>query len=84
MFNSNVQPKRRMGEKPGLWFCNCRKPLGPYQLNSGHLVRCPVCGVERHSDPTVGANAKLAPGVPAAAADDDGPCVHSWENKGGS
>ena len=53
MFNSNVQPKRRMREKPGLWHCNCRTPLGPYQLNSAHLKRCPVCGVARHSDPTV-------------------------------
>ncbi len=65
-FNSNVQPKRRMREKPGPWHCNCRKPLGPYQLNSAHLMRCGVCGVARHSDPTVSATVKLATQSPAA------------------
>jgi hypothetical protein len=66
VFNSNVQPKRRMRERPGLWHCNCRKPLGPYQLNSAHLKRFPVCGVARHSDPTVAANVKLAPDSPVS------------------
>jgi hypothetical protein len=47
--------------RSGLWYCNCRKPLGPYRLNSAHLERCPSCGVARHSDPTVAANAKLSP-----------------------
>jgi hypothetical protein len=61
LFNSNVQPRRRIREKPGLWHCNCRKLLGPYQLNSAHLKRCPVCGVARHRDPTVAANVRLAP-----------------------
>jgi hypothetical protein len=61
VFNSNVQPKRRMREKPGLWHCNCRKPLGRYQLNAAHLKRCSVCGVARHSDPTVATDLKLAP-----------------------
>ena len=46
--------------RSGLWHCNCRKPLGPYQLNSAHLERCPSCGVVRHSDPTVAANAKVS------------------------
>jgi hypothetical protein len=50
--------------RSGLWHCNCRKPLGPYQLNSAHLMRCPSCGVARHSDPTVAANAKLVPHSP--------------------
>jgi hypothetical protein len=44
VFNSNVQPKRRMKERPTPWHCNCRKQLGPYQLNHAHLKRCPVCG----------------------------------------
>jgi hypothetical protein len=66
VFNSNVQPKRQMREKAGLWYCNCRKPLGPYQLNSAHLKRCPVCGVARHRDPTVAANVRLAPHAPAS------------------
>jgi hypothetical protein len=39
-------------KEPGAWHCNCRKPLGPYQLNHPHLRRCPVCGVARHHDPT--------------------------------
>ena len=64
MFNSNVQPKRRMREKPGLWHCNCRTPLGPYQLNSALLMHCLVCGVARHNDPTVAANVTLAPHSP--------------------
>jgi hypothetical protein len=34
--------------------------LGPYRLNLAHLMRCAVCGVARHSDPTVTKNAKLA------------------------
>jgi hypothetical protein len=53
---------------PGLWHCNCRTPLGPYQLNSAQLTRCPVCGVARHSDPTVAANVKLAAHSPASGA----------------
>jgi hypothetical protein len=60
VFNSNVQPKRRMKEKPEAWHCNCRKLLGPYRLNLAHLMRCAVCGVAPHSDPTVTKNAKLA------------------------
>jgi hypothetical protein len=52
MFNSNVQPKRRMKAKPAAWHCNCRRPLGPYKLNQAQLTRCPACGVARHSDPT--------------------------------
>jgi hypothetical protein len=66
VFNSNVQPKRRMKERPGPWHCNCRKPLGPYKLNSAHLNRCPVCGVARHRDPTVAANLRLPPPTPAS------------------
>jgi len=50
VFNSNVQPKRRMKEKPTPWQCECRKPRGRYQLNLAHLKRCPVCGVERHRE----------------------------------
>jgi hypothetical protein len=50
VFNSNVQPKRRMKEKPTAWQCECRKPQGRYQLNLAHLMRCPVCGVERHGE----------------------------------
>jgi hypothetical protein len=46
--------------RSALWHCNCRKPLGPYQLNSAHLKRCAICGVARHSDPTVAANAKVS------------------------
>jgi hypothetical protein len=52
--------------RSGLWHCNCRKPLGPYQLNPARLERCPSCGVARHSDPTVAANAKLPPDSPAS------------------
>lgn len=66
VFTSNVQPKRRMREKPGLWHCNCRKRLGPYKLNSAHLTRCSICGVARHSDPTVPRNAKLPPHLPSS------------------
>jgi hypothetical protein len=64
MFSSNVQPKRRMKAKPAAWHCNCRQPLGPYKLNHARLTRCPVCGVARHSDPTVRANTKIAPQPP--------------------
>ena len=52
MFNSNIQPKRRMKARPEAWHCNCRQPLGPYKLNDAQLTRCPTCGVRRHSDPT--------------------------------
>jgi hypothetical protein len=52
MFNSNVQPRRRMRAKPTPWYCNCRKPQGPYKLNPAQVTRCADCGVARHSDPT--------------------------------
>jgi hypothetical protein len=29
VFNSNVQPERRMKEDPTAWRCNCRQLLGP-------------------------------------------------------
>jgi hypothetical protein len=64
MFNSNVQPKRRMKAKPAAWHCNCRQPLGPYKLNHAQLMRCPSCGVARHSDPAARANRKVAPHPP--------------------
>jgi hypothetical protein len=66
VFNSNVQPKRRMQEKPTAWHCNCRKSLGPYQLNLAELMRCAACGVARHDDPTVTKNGKLARHSPAS------------------
>jgi hypothetical protein len=69
MFNSNVQPKRRMRAKPAAWHCNCRQPLGPYKLNRQELTRCPTCGVARHSDPTVRANTKVAPQPPSVGTD---------------
>jgi len=47
MFNSNVQPKRRIKERATAWHCNCRKLLGPYQLNFAELTRGAVCGVAR-------------------------------------
>jgi hypothetical protein len=65
MFNSNVQPKRRMKAKRAAWHCNCRHSLGPYKLNDGELTRCPACGVARHSDPTAHAT-KLVPQRPTA------------------
>jgi hypothetical protein len=46
MFNSNVQPKRRMKEKPTAWQGECRTPPGRYRLNLAHLTRCP----ERHGE----------------------------------
>jgi len=61
MFNSNVQPRRRVKARPAPWHCNCRQPLGPYKLNHAQLTRCPACGVARHSDPTADANTKVAP-----------------------
>lgn len=42
-----------MNQKHTAWHCNCRKALGPYKLNDPALERCPVCGVARHSDPTL-------------------------------
>jgi hypothetical protein len=57
-----------MKEMTAAWYCNCRKPLGPYQLNHAETKRCQVCGVARHSDPTVRANWKLAHHWPAADA----------------
>ena len=53
VFTSNVQPKRRMRQKPRPWHCRCRTPLGPYRLNSARLTRCLACGVGRYSDPTL-------------------------------
>ena len=54
-----------MKEEPSAWHCNCRKLLGPYQLNPAELRRCTVCGVARHTDPTVTKSMKLAPYSPA-------------------
>jgi hypothetical protein len=42
VFNSNVQPKRRMKEKPTAWQCECREARARYHLNLAHLMRCPV------------------------------------------
>jgi hypothetical protein len=39
---------------------------GPYQPNLAELTRCAVCGVARHSDPTVTKSGKLAPHSPAS------------------
>jgi hypothetical protein len=36
----------------------------PYQLNPAELTRCAVCGVSRHTDPTVTRSMKLAPYSP--------------------
>jgi hypothetical protein len=66
MFTSNVQPKKRMKAEPAAWHCNCRRPLGRYKLNHARLMRCPSCGVARHSDPTARANTKLAPQPPTS------------------
>ena len=52
MFNSNVQPKRRIRASPTAWQCTCRELQGPYRLNDAHLTRCPVCGDARHREPT--------------------------------
>jgi len=49
VFGSNVQPKRRVGQKPLPWLCACGEPGGPTKLNRAHLSRCPDCGAERQS-----------------------------------
>lgn len=40
MFASNIQPRRRMREKPKPWK-HCGKPV------AAHHVRCPECGEKR-------------------------------------
>jgi hypothetical protein len=79
MFNSNVQPKR-MKANPAAWHCNCRQPLGPYNLNHAQLARCPACDVARHSDPTARANAKLAPHPSTSLSADRGAHTSPWSS----
>jgi hypothetical protein len=59
VFNSNVQPKRRIRVRPTAWHCTCRGLQGAYKLNGAQLTRCPVCGSARHDESalTEGANA---------------------------
>lgn len=41
-FYSNVAPRRRVRQKPGLWRCACS-----FRPNRGYLARCPNCGMRR-------------------------------------
>lgn len=83
VFSSNVQPKRRMRQKPAAWCCACGEPGGDYKLNLGYLERCPTCGVARESS-----RARVVRGYasrPHRAPTDDGfPPNDIWENEGGS
>jgi hypothetical protein len=51
MFNSNVQPKRRIRVRPTAWQCTCPGAPGAYKVNGARLTRCPVCGFARHHEP---------------------------------
>ena len=53
MFNSNVQPKRRIRARPTAWHCACRKPEGAHKLNGAQLTRCPICGSGRRDEAAV-------------------------------
>jgi hypothetical protein len=54
VFASNVQPKRRVKQKPAPWRCACPAAVASSKLNGGHLIRCPDCGSQRGSTPRSG------------------------------
>jgi hypothetical protein len=54
MFDSNVQPKRRIRVRPTAWQCSCPGAApDAYKVNGAQLTRCPVCGLARHHEPAV-------------------------------
>jgi hypothetical protein len=68
VFGSNVQPKRRVRQKPLPWLCACGEPGGPFKLNPAHLKRCPDCGLERQSERHAAAEVVASIATPRARA----------------